>query len=93
MLEKNIEQALIRAVRNTGGLCLKFVSPGWDGAPDRICLWPGGRIAFVELKRPGGKVRPLQWTRLEQLRALGFRADVVDSLEAAQKCTGGSEHA
>ena len=93
MLEKDIEQALIRAVRRSGGLCLKFVSPGWDGAPDRICLWPGGRIAFVELKRPGGKVRPLQAKRLEQLRALGFRAEVVDSLEAVQKCAGGSEHA
>ena len=88
--ERDIERALITAVRKTGGLCLKFVSPGWDGAPDRICLWPGGKIKFVELKKPGAKPRPLQVKRMEQLRKLGFDVAVVDSLE---KAAGGDERA
>ena len=88
--ERDIERALVRTVRKAGGLCLKFVSPGWDGAPDRICLWPGGRIIFVELKRPGAKPRPLQVKRMEQLRQLGFDVEVIDSLEGA---SGGDERA
>ena len=77
MRERDVEQALIRAVRKAGGLCLKFVSPGWSGAPDRLCLWPGGRAAFVELKAPGKKPRPLQVRRAEQLRRMGFPVYVI----------------
>ena len=85
MRERDVEQALVRTVRKAGGLCLKFVSPGWDGAPDRICLFPGGRVAFVEVKRPGAKPRPLQARRLAQLRKLGFDVAVVDSMESASR--------
>ena len=79
--ERDVERALITAVRKAGGLCLKWVSPGWDGVPDRICLFPGGRIKFVELKRLGAKPRPLQEKRMAQLRELGFAVEVIDSLE------------
>lgn len=81
MRERDVEQALIRAVRKSGGLCLKFVSPGWDGAPDRICLLPGGRAVFVELKAPGRKPRPLQEARHRQLEKMGFPVVVVDRKE------------
>ena len=81
--EKDIEQALIRAVRKSGGMCLKFVSPGVDGVPDRLCLWPGGRAAFAEVKKPGQRPRPLQEKRISQLRGLGFRVEVIDSMEGA----------
>jgi len=80
--EKEVEQRLIAAVRKSGGLCLKFVSPGWSGAPDRICLFPGGRVLFVEVKRPGNKPRALQMRRKEQLERRGFDSVVVDSKEA-----------
>lgn len=77
--EKSIEQALVRAVEARGGRALKFVSPGWRGAPDRIVMMPGGRIIFVELKRPGGVLRPLQRRRLRELEVLGFQARVIAS--------------
>lgn len=60
MREKQIEQKLIQAVRKMGGLCLKFISPNFDGMPDRLILLPCGKIAFAELKAPGKKPRPLQ---------------------------------
>ena len=85
MREKEVEKYLIRQVRKNGGLCLKFISPGWSGAPDRICLWPCGRLKFVEVKRPGEGLRPLQERRAEELREMGFDVEVVDSLEKARE--------
>ena len=89
--EKDIERRLVAEVRKTGGLCLKFISPGWSGAPDRICLWPDGEVVFVELKRPGGKVRPLQERRAGQLRKLGFEVLVVDSTEKIKELFNNAE--
>jgi len=62
-------------------MCRKFISPGWNGAPDRICLLPGKRIIFVETKATGKTPRPLQLKRHEQLRNLGFEVRVIDSEE------------
>lgn len=81
MTEKIIEQKLVRAVKDLGGIAPKFVSQGLDGVPDRIVLLPMGRIAFVELKAPGKKMRPLQVRRKRQLEALGFLVYCVDGLE------------
>ena len=80
MSEKQVEQKLVRAVKAAGGICPKWVSPGLDGVPDRIVLLPGGHIAFVELKAPGKKLRPLQSARIEQLQRLGFDALVLDDV-------------
>ncbi len=79
--EKQIEQKLIRAVRRSGGLALKLVSPGFNGVPDRLLLCMGGKLAFCEVKAPGQKLRPLQVHRMEQLQALDFRVFVIDGLE------------
>lgn len=81
MREKTIEQKLVAAVKKHGGICPKFVSPGFDGMPDRIVLLPFGRFAFVEVKAPGEKPRPLQLARHEMLRRLGFRVYVLDDVE------------
>lgn len=78
MREKVIEQQLVEAVKNAGGLCPKFASPGFDGMPDRIVLLPGSKAAFVEVKSPGKKPRPLQLKRHDQLRRLGFQVYVLD---------------
>lgn len=72
-LEKEIEAKLRKMVENHGGLCLKWVCPGWSGVPDRIVLLPGGRIHFVELKKPkGSKISKLQTWWRSRLRRLGF---------------------
>lgn len=81
MQEKYIEQKLASAVKNMGGLAPKFASPGFDGVPDRIVLLPMGKIAFVELKAPGKKMRPLQARRKRQLEALGFSVYCIDGVE------------
>lgn len=79
--EKDIEAYLVRRVKELGGVAYKFVSPGHAGVPDRLVCLPGGLAWFVELKAPGKKPRPLQRVELRRLRALGFRADVIDCRE------------
>lgn len=81
MREKTIEQKLVRAVKREGGICPKWVSPGFDGMPDRIVLLPGGRMGFVEVKAPDKKPRPLQASRHELLKRLGYRVYVLDRPE------------
>lgn len=81
MREKTIEQKLVTAVKKHGGICSKFVSPGFDGMPDRLVLLPHGRFAFVEVKAPGEKPRPLQLARHRLLRRLGFKVYVLDDEE------------
>lgn len=81
MLEKQIENKLTTVVKKAGGIAPKFVSPSFAGMPDRLVLLPDGVFAFVELKAPGKKPRPLQEARHRLLRRLGFQVYVIDSEE------------
>ena len=81
MREKIIEQHLVKAVKSSGGIPPKLVSPGFDGMPDRLVLLPGGKIGFVEVKAPGKEPRPLQVARHGLLRRLGFKVYILDAPE------------
>lgn len=81
MKEKITEEKLVIAVKQMGGICPKFVSPGFDGMPDRLVLLPFGKIAFVEVKAPYKKPRLLQKARHKMLKRLGFNVYVLDDVE------------
>lgn len=85
MREKQIERKLVNAVKAAGGIAPKFVSPGYDGMPDRLLLLPNSRIAFVEVKVPGEKPKPLQMARHRLLRKLGFKVYVLDAVTDIDK--------
>lgn len=85
MLESQIERVFKTEVEKRGAKARKFVSPGWAGAPDRIILFPGGRVVFVELKAPQRIMRPLQKKRAAELRDLGFKVYSINSLERIKK--------
>lgn len=82
MREKTVEQKLVKAVKNRGGICPKLVCPGFDGMPDRLVLLPDGKVGFVEVKAPGKKPRPLQVSRHNLLRSLGLQVFTLDDLTA-----------
>lgn len=86
MRESYIEQTLRNGIKQQGGWCLKWVSPGTAGVPDRICILPGGIVAFVELKAPGKKIAPggLQEFWQRELHHLGQRAYVVTTPQEAR---------
>lgn len=81
MRESSIERKLVTEVKKRGGLAIKFVSPSLDGVPDRLVLFPGGIVTFVELKALGKSLRPLQQKRAKQITALGFKVYIVDNKE------------
>lgn len=83
--EKEIEQKLVKEVKKHGGICPKFVSPGFAGMPDRLILLSNGAFAFAELKAPREKPRPLQLSRHRLLRKLGFKVYVIDGIDRIQK--------
>lgn len=85
MNEARIEQRLNKKVKERGGLALKLVAPGFAGVPDRLVLFHGSKLIFVELKAPAKKLRLLQQKRKEQLEQLGFKVYKVDSYEAVDR--------
>ena len=83
MREKVIEKYMRDQVKTMGGKAYKFVSPGNNGVPDRLCILPGGRIFFVETKAPGKKPTGRQLLELQKLSMLGCTVyPCVDSKEA-----------
>lgn len=81
MRESMIESRLREEAKKRGGMAIKFVSPGFNGVPDRLVLMPCGRVAFIELKAPGKTPRALQLKRKRQLEKLGFQVYIVDGVE------------
>ena len=58
MLEKDVEKRLIKPVRELGGLCLKFETPGYTGVPDRLLLFLVAGWYLSRRKVPDGMSGP-----------------------------------
>lgn len=81
MLERDIEQYLVREVLKLSGLCEKFTSPGRRSVPDRLVTLPNLPMFLVELKAPGKEATTKQQRDHEKRRALGIEVYVVDTKE------------
>lgn len=84
MKEYAVEKYLILVTRAHGGMCLKFISPGIAGVPDRIVILPDGKIGFAEMKAPGKKPRRLQRAVIRDLYRQGCRVATIDNLKSAE---------
>lgn len=80
MRESTIEKAYRKKIEDEGGLCLKFVSPGVTGVPDRLVIEQGGSIYFIEFKSSTGVLSPRQERMIKKLRAMGAKVEVVNAL-------------
>lgn len=84
MREKDIEKILVGEVRRLGGRAYKWISPGNDGVPDRIVIFPGRPPVFVELKTETGVLTALQKVQIDRLKALGQDARVVRGVDGVK---------
>lgn len=82
--EKVLEAKLRENVKARGGWCLKLLSKHINGLPDRLCLFPGGRVAFAEIKTTGQKPKLIQLEVHRKLRKMGFYVEVIDSTDSLQ---------
>lgn len=80
VLESSVEGHLARQMSRIGGRAYKF-PPAVKGAPDRIVMFPHGRIFFVELKRQGGRLSPAQVLWHQRAYEMGHVVHVLDSRE------------
>jgi hypothetical protein len=97
VLEKKIEDRVVKWADARGVICLKLNLWGNTGWPDRIFLY-NGRIAFIEFKAPGQKPARNQPARISKLKSHMFLVGVYDDptaaiafLEAALFSSPGSE--
>lgn len=93
MFESVIEQNICKLIKALGGKAYKWVSPGAAGVPDRICVMPGGKVIFIEVKRPnvsdGLSIRQKKEAlRLRKLGQVVFRINDMDELKRELRSLG-----
>lgn len=74
--ESQLEKMFHDGVRHGGGMSVKL-APTVAGVPDRLAIWPGGRVEFVELKTAKGKLRPIQEIWHSRVAKLGINVVVL----------------
>jgi len=84
MTESQIEARLVRMVRERGGLCYKFVSPGNPGVPDRIIITPNGRVFFVELKTKIGSLQKIQQWQIAEMKKRSADVRILKGWDAVR---------
>ena len=77
--EKSLEKLVTKEILKVGGLSVKLLSTHFTGLPDRLCLLPGGRLLFIEVKTTGKKPSKIQILVHNKLRSLGFTVSVIDN--------------
>lgn len=77
-LESTVQRRIAVRLRDAGYMVVKIGLCSMPGFPDLMAL-KDGKAAFVEVKRPGLKPRPLQEHRIAELKRMGFVVVVADT--------------
>lgn len=86
MKESAVETAIRKHAELKGCVFLKLAPvPGSNGKPDRLVLAPGGKAMFLELKKPGEKLEPLQEWWQRRLRSMGHVSEWCDNAAVGKK--------
>lgn len=82
--EKKIEKYLYDKAKEHNFECMKFVSPGRRGVPDRILIGNGYTV-FVEMKAPDGILSEQQKFVIDKMRRRGAIVTVLWSKSEIDK--------
>ena len=83
-LESDIESAVCRYARANNVLAYKFTSPGHRSVPDRIFIFPSGKVVFIEFKRPGNRPTEAQVGEIKKLRDKLQQVYWTDNVESGK---------
>ena len=75
--EKLLEKKLALRVKRMKGWSFKLWPVSVTGLPDRICLLPGGRLFFAEIKTTRETAPPIHDALTKHIRDLGFRVEKI----------------
>jgi hypothetical protein len=88
-VKEAVVEGRLKRLERCGFRVLKLRTPGYNGAMDRLILWPTYAPrppSFVELKRPGEAPRPLQIAGANEWRSRGCDVrpycDTVEAVDA-----------
>ena len=68
MLEKEIQAQIVKYLKSIGFFVIRLKSVTPNGIPDLLAI-RDGYVCFIEVKRPGQRMRPLQMHRATQIKA------------------------
>jgi hypothetical protein len=74
--ENKVEKYLDSEFKKLNGITRKWVSPGRDGVPDRICIVDGD-VYLVEVKTADGNISPVQMREQLNLSLAGATVRTV----------------
>lgn len=83
--ENKVESYLHKRIVQLGGTTRKWVSPGWDGVPDRIGFLPSNIIFFAEVKTLNGVLTVRQSREIETLQSFDCDVYVVYGEDGVDK--------
>lgn len=79
MTEQAIQKKISDHYTKQGYLVVKLIKTNRNGIPD-LMLLKDGTTRFIEVKKKGGVIAPLQKYFIKQLRKQGFEANVYDGI-------------
>jgi Holliday junction resolvase len=85
MLESTIQSKAVKVLEKKGWVVIRLKATSVSGWPDLICLKEPNRCIFIEMKRPKGKVSPMQQMKHDLLRLMKFEVYVIDDVLQLKK--------
>lgn len=78
-----VEKPILRKLKKLGIVAKKMNGQGSRSWPDRMIMIPGGRPFFIEFKRLGKVLTPLQEECHKMLRSLNYDVETHDTVQGA----------
>ena len=70
----NYQAKVIKQYEKQGYYVINLISTNKNGIPDLLALKKGEEPFFIECKKQGDTIKPLQKFRIDELKEKGFKA-------------------